>query len=54
MRRQIFLGTGTEKVKNALHNYYLVQLSRQLSLLGRRDVHNGRAHFGIFGNKKEL
>jgi pyruvate/2-oxoglutarate/acetoin dehydrogenase E1 component/TPP-dependent pyruvate/acetoin dehydrogenase alpha subunit len=29
-------------------------LSRQLSLLGRREVHNGRAHFGIFGDGKEV
>ena len=29
-------------------------ISRQLSLLGRREVHNGRAHFGIFGDGKEL
>jgi pyruvate/2-oxoglutarate/acetoin dehydrogenase E1 component/TPP-dependent pyruvate/acetoin dehydrogenase alpha subunit len=38
----------------ALDDYYLAFLSRQLSLLGRREVHNGRAHFGIFGDGKEL
>jgi pyruvate/2-oxoglutarate/acetoin dehydrogenase E1 component/TPP-dependent pyruvate/acetoin dehydrogenase alpha subunit len=38
----------------ALQDYYLVNLSRQLSLLGRKEVHNGRAHFGIFGDGKEL
>jgi TPP-dependent pyruvate/acetoin dehydrogenase alpha subunit len=38
----------------ALNDYYLVCLSRQLSLLGRKEVHNGRAHFGIFGDGKEL
>ncbi|MBN2807691.1 MAG: transketolase [Prolixibacteraceae bacterium] len=37
-----------------LNDYYLVFLSRQLSLLGRREVHNGRAHFGIFGDGKEV
>lgn len=37
-----------------LDDYYLAHLSRQLSLLGRREVHNGRAHFGIFGDGKEL
>lgn len=37
-----------------LDDYYLVCLSRQLSLLGRKEVHNGRAHFGIFGDGKEL
>ncbi len=38
----------------ALNDYRLAFLSRQLSLLGRREVHNGRAHFGIFGDGKEL
>ena len=37
-----------------LEEYYLAYLSRQLSILGRREVHNGRAHFGIFGDGKEL
>ena len=40
--------------EEALEDYYLAFLSRQLSLLGRREVHNGRAHFGIFGDGKEL
>jgi pyruvate/2-oxoglutarate/acetoin dehydrogenase E1 component/TPP-dependent pyruvate/acetoin dehydrogenase alpha subunit len=37
-----------------LHDYYLAYLSRQLSILGKREVHNGRAHFGIFGDGKEV
>ena len=37
-----------------LNDYYLAYLSRQLSILGRREVHNGRAHFGIFGDGKEI
>jgi pyruvate/2-oxoglutarate/acetoin dehydrogenase E1 component/TPP-dependent pyruvate/acetoin dehydrogenase alpha subunit len=48
------LETETEMVTTALQDYYLVQLSRQLSLWGRREVHNGKAHFGIFGDGKEL
>ena len=40
--------------KQILDDYYIVFLSRQLSLLGRREVHNGRAHFGIFGDGKEV
>lgn len=40
--------------KEALEDYYTVFLSRQLSILGRREVHNGRAHFGIFGDGKEV
>ncbi len=37
-----------------LKDYYTVFLSRQLSILGRKEVHAGRAHFGIFGDGKEL
>ena len=40
--------------KEALEDYYLAYFSRQLSILGRREVHNGRAHFGIFGDGKEV
>lgn len=49
------LGT-THKItaEEALHDYYIICLSRQLSMLGRREVHNGRAHFGIFGDGKEV
>lgn len=46
--------TTTISAKDALDDYYIVCLSRQLSLLGRREVHNGRAHFGIFGDGKEV
>lgn len=46
--------TTTISAKEALDDYYFVCLSRQLSLLGRREVHNGRAHFGIFGDGKEV
>ncbi len=45
----------TEEITaTSLNDYYLVSLSRQLSLWGRKEVHNGRAHFGIFGDGKEL
>ena len=40
--------------KEALQDYYIARLSRQLSIMGRREVHNGRAHFGIFGDGKEV
>ena len=46
--------TKTELIAAVLQDYYLVYLSRQLSLLGRKEVHNGRAHFGVFGDGKEL
>lgn len=37
-----------------INDYYTVFLSRQLSILGRKEVHAGRAHFGIFGDGKEV
>ena len=40
--------------EEVLNDYYIACLSRHLSLLGRREVHNGRAHFGIFGDGKEV
>ena len=46
--------TNNISTEEALNDYYFANLSRQLSLLGRREVHNGRAHFGIFGDGKEV
>ena len=40
--------------ESVLKDYYTVFLSRQLSVLGRKEVHLGRAPFGIFGDGKEL
>lgn len=40
--------------KNILEDYRLVCLSREASLLGRREVLMGKAKFGIFGDGKEL
>jgi pyruvate/2-oxoglutarate/acetoin dehydrogenase E1 component/TPP-dependent pyruvate/acetoin dehydrogenase alpha subunit len=37
-----------------LNDYYLAVLSREVSLLGRREVLTGKAKFGIFGDGKEL
>ena len=37
-----------------LHDYYISNLSRQLSILGRKEVLSGKAKFGIFGDGKEL
>ena len=48
------LTTTDKRTTETLNDYYLAFLSRQLSILGRREVHNGRAHFGIFGDGKEL
>ena len=37
-----------------LKDYKLVNLSRQISFLARKEVLNGKAKFGIFGDGKEL
>ncbi len=49
-----FLETREEISETLLHDYYIACLSRELSILGRKEVHGGRAHFGIFGDGKEL
>ena len=46
--------TSDKKTEEILNDYYIAYLSRQLSLLGKREVHNGRAHFGVFGDGKEI
>jgi len=40
--------------KQVLSDYRLARLSREMSLLGRREVLGGKAKFGIFGDGKEL
>jgi 2-oxoisovalerate dehydrogenase E1 component len=37
-----------------LHDYRLANLSRNLSIIGRREVLSGKAKFGIFGDGKEI
>ena len=37
-----------------LHDFKLACLSREASLLGRKEVLTGKAKFGIFGDGKEL
>lgn len=46
--------TLEEVREEILRDYHLVHLSRQASLLGRREVLTGKAKFGIFGDGKEL
>lgn len=40
--------------KQVLDDYYLASLSREMSILGRKEVLTGKAKFGIFGDGKEL
>ncbi len=46
--------TGIPAREKILSDYRLACESRQVSLLGRKDVMGGRAKFGIFGDGKEL
>lgn len=40
--------------EEVLKDYHLANLSRQISLMGRKEVLTGKAKFGIFGDGKEL
>ena len=40
--------------KEVLEDFKLANISRETSLLGRREVLSGKAKFGIFGDGKEL
>ncbi|MEZ4888228.1 MAG: thiamine pyrophosphate-dependent enzyme [Chitinophagales bacterium] len=40
--------------KSLLNDYFIAQLSREISLLSRREVLTGKAKFGILGDGKEL
>ena len=40
--------------KEVLNDYMVANLSRQCSLIARREVLNGKAKFGIFGDGKEV
>ncbi len=50
---ELLTSLNTDK-ETILNDYYLAFLSRQLSILGRKEVLSGRAHFGIFGDGKEV
>jgi len=41
-------------ISEVLHDYRLANESRQISLLGRKEVLTGKAKFGIFGDGKEI
>ena len=50
-QEEINLKEFKEKVIN---DYRIVSLSREISVMGRRDVLSGKGKFGIFGDGKEL
>ena len=43
-----------EYKKEIIQDYKTVVLSRECSIIGRREVFLGKAKFGIFGDGKEL
>ncbi len=43
-----------ERIEEVLRDYRIANESRQMSLLGRREVLTGKAKFGIFGDGKEI
>lgn len=46
-------GQITDKTQ-ILSDYKLAQISRQISLMGRKEVFMGKAKFGVFGDGKEI
>jgi len=44
----------SEFKKRVLDDYFTACLSRQMSILGRKEVLSGKAKFGIFGDGKEI
>ena len=53
MKKQENKKAGHDK-KEILSDYRLANLSRNLSIIGRREVLSGKAKFGIFGDGKEI
>ena len=41
-------------IKEILNDYKILCISRESSILGRKEVLTGKAKFGIFGDGKEL
>ncbi len=46
--------SGADLKQQILEDYKLANISRETSLLGRREVLTGKAKFGIFGDGKEI
>lgn len=43
-----------KETKEILHDFHIACVSREMSILGRKEVLTGKAKFGIFGDGKEL
>ena len=54
-RRNLKQNKGIEfSTEEVLNDYLIANISRNLSLIGRREVLGGKAKFGIFGDGKEI
>jgi hypothetical protein len=47
-------GLGVDYIAEVLKDYATCVLSREISLIGRREVLSGKGKFGIFGDGKEV
>jgi len=54
MRKSSKLSENYMSKENIIADFRLANLSRHLSIIGRREVLSGKAKFGIFGDGKEL
>jgi len=53
LKKEIKSSSAFNKTE-VLHDFKIANLSRQISLLGRKEVLTGKAKFGIFGDGKEV
>ena len=49
-QEQVLNATDKKYISEVLEDYKLARISREASLLGRREVLSGKAKFGIFGD----
>ncbi|UKN02620.1 thiamine pyrophosphate-dependent enzyme [Paracrocinitomix mangrovi] len=53
-QEEVLNATDKKYITEVLEDYKLARISREASLMGRREVLGGKAKFGIFGDGKEL
>lgn len=53
-KEEVLSTTDKKYITEVLEDYKLARISREASLMGRREVLGGKAKFGIFGDGKEI
>ena len=53
-QEEVLNATDKKYITEVIEDYKLARISREASLLGRREVLGGKAKFGIFGDGKEI